>query len=993
MLHNAKKAFFICLTFIYTFGQSAQDLIITEILFNTGISNVEFVEIFNPSYTKSFDLAFLSFQYSTSNVESLSLRSGSQHLPPRTYAVILEKDYDFENNILGIDSAAVVLTTSDNAFGWSGMANSSDRKIVLLNSQDTLDSHTYTADNAKNFSDERVFLDKNTAENWKNSLTEFGTPGRKNSNAPLDYDLEVKFTDHFPEQPLYETPFTINYQITNKGTKDIQGVSLKISVDLNGDSVSQSNEILLQKFISNLKFDETVLGEALFNNIYHGKRIFIIEAENGKDQNQKNNLDFREIRIVKPVCKYNDIVVNEIMSAPQSEEPEWIELFNKSEQSINIQNWSFSDRNSSVIITNKEYIINPGEFLVIAKDDSFLDFYSGNIKSLICNFPSLNNSEDEIVIRDSLNLTIDSLTYYSEWHNNQRGKSIERIDAEINSNNYSNWKGSKKRGTPGIINSVSKKDYDIKIDSLFVNPNPPELNQTISLTAKVTNFGKNNCEYSLYLFHNSVCTDSLTQLTLQSDKTAEITFAKTSKLISPLEKYSVKLISKTDYDSTDNFFELEINAISSKGEILFSEIMFDPEESKPEWVEIYNNSDFPVNLKGWSFINYAEKSFQKSVINENVIIHPEEYFILTKNKTDFESGKNVIELNIGSLGNSTEKLSIKNYSNQISDSAFYSSDWKTLKTHSLERINFFNKNTWQNWHFSVDKNKSTPGKKNSVSDLSSYTDGDLLINEIMYNPGNDNAEFIELYNPGLFNIDIGGWIMAEGNNKTVLSAINSEISPGGFFVIANDSAIFNSFPELKNKIKISSSFSLSNSSETISIYDALGNFIDSVKYSSDWNNSNFTLTQNKSLEKIKADYHSDDPENWSTSVNIKGSTPMQKNSIILEKSENETSGISIFPNPFSPDSDGFEDLTEIKFNLEFPVSQIMLRVFDDKGRLVNTIENYSAVGSKGSIIYNGKDENGNPLGIGIYILLFEAYNTNNHTNVVFKKPFVVARKL
>jgi len=994
MLHFTKVAFFICLSLIYAFGQSSDDLIITEILFNTNIPNIEFVEIYNSSQNKNFNLASLKLKYSTSKTEKLILHSGNYLLPPQSYAVILEKDYNFATNILDIKSSVTLLTTSDNAFGWSGMANSSNRKITLLNSQnDTLDAHTYKADNLKNYSDEKIFLKKKNSENWKNSLIRFGTPGRKNSVAPADYDLEIKFTSHSPLQPLYKHPFTLYYKLVNKGINDVKNILLKISVDLNGDSIPQLNETLSQKFIFGLKSGEQITDKIVFNNIYYGHRIFIIEAQQRQDQNKPNNTDLRGITIVKPVCGFNDIVINEIMSSPYSEEPEWIELLNKSNQVINIQNWKIHDRNSSSFITKSKLEINPKEYLVIAKDDSFIDFYSDSIKFVLSDFPLLNNSQDDLIICDSLNITIDSLTYYAKWHNNERGKSIERVDAEINSNNFSNWKGSKKRGTPGVINSVSKKDYDIKIDSLFVNPAPQELNQNISITVKATNFGKNNCEYSLYLFHNSVCIDSLTKLNLQCDKTTEIVFNKTPKLISPLEKYSVKLVSKTDYDLTDNFFELQINAISPKGEILFSEIMFDPEKDKPEWIEIYNNSDFPVNLKDWCLVNYADKSFQKSVINKNVVIRKGEYFILTKNKSSFELGENIIELNIGALGNLTERLSIKNYNNQISDTLFYSSNWKVLKNRSIERMSFFNKNTLQNWHFSLHKNKSTPGKKNSVFALSSYTSGDLLINEIMYNPGNNNAEFIELYNPDFFNINVGGWIMAEGKNKTVLSAKNSKISPGGFFVIANDSVIFNSFPELKNKIIINSSFSLSNSSETISIYDALGNFIDSVKYNSNWNNSNFISTENRSLEKIKANYNSDDRENWSTSVNPKGSTPMQKNSIILEKTQNRINGISIYPNPFSPDNDGFEDFTEIKFHLKFPVSQITLRVFDDKGRLVKTIKNYSAAGSQGVIIYNGKDENGNPLGIGIYILLFEAYNINNNKKVTFKKPFVIARKL
>ena len=102
---------------------------------------------------------------------------------------------------------------------------------------------------------------------------------------------------------------------------------------------------------------------------------------------------------------------------------------------------------------------------------------------------------------------------------------------------------------------------------------------------------------------------------------------------------------------------------------------------------------------------------------------------------------------------------------------------------------------------------------------------------------------------------------------------------------------------------------------------------------------------------------------------------------------------TISPNPFSPDNDGFEDYTFINYQLSQPVSQIRLRIFDSRGRHVRTIANHQAVGSKGTITFDGLDKSGNPLKIGIYIILFEAVNDRNKTTDIIKEVVVIARKL
>ncbi|HEX9251501.1 MAG TPA: gliding motility-associated C-terminal domain-containing protein, partial [Ignavibacteriaceae bacterium] len=215
-----------------------------------------------------------------------------------------------------------------------------------------------------------------------------------------------------------------------------------------------------------------------------------------------------------------------------------------------------------------------------------------------------------------------------------------------------------------------------------------------------------------------------------------------------------------------------------------------------------------------------------------------------------------------------------------------------------------------------------------------------------------------------------------------------------FILVADSSALFyyNLFNYNNKNIIGSSSLGLVNTGELILLKDVRGNVIDSVYYDSKWNNRNIASTKNKSLERINPSLNGNDPLNWSTSVNSLGGTPGMQNSIFAENL-NQSANISVYPNPFSPDNDGFEDFTVINYNLSQATAQVRIKIFDSKGRLVRSLLNNQASGSSGSVIFDGLDDENNALRMGIYIILLEALNDNSGIVETIKSTVVVARKL
>ena len=99
-----------------------------------------------------------------------------------------------------------------------------------------------------------------------------------------------------------------------------------------------------------------------------------------------------------------------------------------------------------------------------------------------------------------------------------------------------------------------------------------------------------------------------------------------------------------------------------------------------------------------------------------------------------------------------------------------------------------------NWATSLNKNGSTPGESNSVSNIAGYNRNELVINEIMFDPGQDNNEFIEFYNNSSNSINVGGWRIEYENKKSFkLSDTSIVIPPGKYFLLAADSVVLTKY--------------------------------------------------------------------------------------------------------------------------------------------------------------------------------------------------------
>jgi hypothetical protein len=169
--------------------------------------------------------------------------------------------------------------------------------------------------------------------------------------------------------------------------------------------------------------------------------------------------------VPQPINK-KDIIVSEFM-ADQTPvvglpEAEFVELLNRSPHPVNLLGWKLTD--GALIATLPNYILLPGSSCVVTSSANASQF-PGSIG--VSNFPSLNNTGDDIIIRNNLGATIDSIHYSTVWYHSDEKKdggwSLEIIDPENLCGEENNWTASTNilGGTPGAINSVNGNNPDV----------------------------------------------------------------------------------------------------------------------------------------------------------------------------------------------------------------------------------------------------------------------------------------------------------------------------------------------------------------------------------------------------------------------------------------------------------------------------------------------------------------------------------------------------
>ncbi len=275
--------------------------------------------------------------------------------------------------------------------------------------------------------------------------------------------------------------------------------------------------------------------------------------------------------------------------------------------------------------------------------------------------------------------------------------------------------------------------------------------------------------------------------------------------------------------------------------------------------------------------------------------------------------------------------------------------------------------------------------------------GDIVINEILFNPRPSGFDFVEFYNRSDKVLDLKNWLIAN-EDTTNLKDIVSEsfiMLPNQYVVITEDiENIVSEYPNSVSKvfIQIEDLPSYNDDNGVVYLFNKNKKIIDEVGYSEDMHFSLLVDNEGVSLERLDPARPSDDRSNFqSAAASVGFATPGFENSQKFKSSKFDGT-ISIEPKTISPDNDGYQDVLNINYSFSSSSNVVNIDIYDEQGRLVKDLVNNVSIGNAGIFSWDGLDDNNQKARVGIYILFFEVFDLEGNKEV-FKSPFVVAARL
>jgi hypothetical protein len=482
------------------------DIIITEVSPNPkpnmALPDAEYIEVFNRSKN------IISLNNFKIKIGSTITTIGNIQLYPDSFLVICD------------DSKLALFSSFNNVISVTNFPTLSlDDEIVLLN-QNSHAIHqiaykqTWYNNNVKadgGWSLEMIDTKNScgTASNWSASKSSNGgTIGKQNSLKGTNEDRALPMLDRI-------------YPVNNKT------VELYFNETLDSLSACKINNFtfnpsLSGPFIFDFKDDFLTSLRMKLNDSLKQNQVYTLKINTVKDCaentiNAENNFEFG---LTKP-ADTNDIAINEILFNPRTDGVDFVEIYNKSNQFIDIKNLWIGNRNVGNLIDNfypmadSGYMLLPQNYYVVTTNSDIIkqQYFVQNNHHFITlkTLPSMNDDEGTLVLFSKPETIFDELKYDDKMHftliDNKEGVSLERIDFNRKTNDRSNWTSAASTSnfaTPTYKNSQYLKSNNnaefLSIEPEVFTPNNDGVNDLVNFTYQ---FNKNNYTANLNIYNSN----------------------------------------------------------------------------------------------------------------------------------------------------------------------------------------------------------------------------------------------------------------------------------------------------------------------------------------------------------------------------------------------------------------------------------------------------------------------------------------------------------
>lgn len=277
--------------------------------------------------------------------------------------------------------------------------------------------------------------------------------------------------------------------------------------------------------------------------------------------------------------------------------------------------------------------------------------------------------------------------------------------------------------------------------------------------------------------------------------------------------------------------------------------------------------------------------------------------------------------------------------------------------------------------------------------------GDVVINEVLFNPYTGGSDFVEIYNNSTKYINLQNWYLANYDNdsisnKKLITDQSYVLYPGEFTVLTKEANnIKTEYINAKQDrmLQMATLPTYNNSDGHVYLINNLNTTVDNFKYDEKMHFALLNDVKGVSLERIDYNRLSSDKTNWHSAAEDVGyATPGYENSQFQKAEINDE--ITISPETFSPDNDGIDDVVNISYQFAEGGYVANIVIYDSKGRLTKNLLLNELLGTSGTFSWDGINENNEKSAIGIYIIYIETFNLKGGVKK-FKKTCVLGGHL
>ncbi|QNF31691.1 lamin tail domain-containing protein [Adhaeribacter swui] len=277
--------------------------------------------------------------------------------------------------------------------------------------------------------------------------------------------------------------------------------------------------------------------------------------------------------------------------------------------------------------------------------------------------------------------------------------------------------------------------------------------------------------------------------------------------------------------------------------------------------------------------------------------------------------------------------------------------------------------------------------------------GDVVINEILFNPRSGGVDFVEIVNRSEKYISLQNWQIGNMKADTALDArtINSApfiLAPQQYLVLTmRPDIVQQHYPKakLENFLKVSSMPSFPDEAGTVVLLNPDKQEIDRVSYHEDMHFRLIDDVNGVSLERIRLDGPSTASNFHSAATSAGFATPGYRNSQVQEASST-AQVFTVEPKVFTPDGDGDRDFTTINYAAAKNGMVANVTVYDRAGRLIKRLIKNELLANQGFFQWDGTNDQQQKAPIGYYVLFIELFNLQGNVQT-FKETVVVGGKL